>query len=118
MEPAVEAACFRGYIDIARLFLQTYHCKEHAKKCARSAFSSALNGGRENIVRLALEYDPSIRDSDCERVGAFPSGVERGLFLLPDERVKYGCDTKSPPQPPIQHEEDNSTYAKFDAQLP
>lgn len=64
IEPAVEAACFRDYVDIARLFLQTYISKKDGKRCAWRAFGSALNGGRETIARLALEYDPSLEDNE------------------------------------------------------
>lgn len=60
MVPAVEAACFRGHIDVARLFLETYHSKGSSsnRSCAVHAFDAAMDGGRESIVRLARQYEP------------------------------------------------------------
>jgi len=64
MVPAVEAACFRGPIDVARLFLQTYHSKYSSanRSCAVYAFDATMDGGRESIVRLAPQYDPFCDD--------------------------------------------------------
>lgn len=55
-EPKLVAACFKGHVGVAALFLQRY-----SSKASWAAFSVALNGGHETIARLALEYEPRIR---------------------------------------------------------
>ncbi|KAL4919657.1 hypothetical protein BDW62DRAFT_199672 [Aspergillus aurantiobrunneus] len=72
---ALQAAAFNGY---------TY-----GSKAAYSAFSAAVNGGQEVIVRAALESEPKIRDPDEPDGSEVLCSVGGGLSLLPkDDRIQ------------------------------
>lgn len=42
IEPAVKAACFRGYVETARLFLQIYFPKKHGDLCVHGTRMALL----------------------------------------------------------------------------
>ncbi|KAJ5837197.1 hypothetical protein N7447_003223 [Penicillium robsamsonii] len=81
---AIESASFRGHLEVTRLLLQAF-----GKKAAYYAFSAGLDGGRENVMQLALEWKPEIKASDL------PDGTEMlcsaggGLSLLPSADKGY-----------------------------
>ncbi|KAJ5680260.1 hypothetical protein N7536_011399 [Penicillium majusculum] len=82
--PAVESASFRGHLEVTRLLLQTF-----GKKAAYSAFSAGLDGGRENVTQLALEWKPEIKASDLPNGGGEFCSVGGGLSLLPSGDSNY-----------------------------
>lgn len=82
--PAVESASFRDHLEVTRLLLQTF-----GKKAAYSAFSAGLDGGRENVTHLALEWKPEIKASDLPNGGVVFCSVGGGLSLLPSGDSNY-----------------------------
>ena len=77
-KPAIKAACFKGYFDIAKLFLET-----GGKKAAFFAFDAAMEAGQETIIRLALEYDPKLKNSELPDGSEMYCSAGGGLSLLP-----------------------------------
>lgn len=92
---AVEAACFRGHMEVAKLFLRRF-----GSKAAGFAFSSALNGGHETIVRLALEYEAGILGSELPDGSEMLCSAGASLSLLPSK------DENFTRRPRFQNEED------------
>ncbi|KAJ5593128.1 hypothetical protein N7537_010032 [Penicillium hordei] len=82
--PAVESASFRGHLEVTRLLLQTF-----GKKAAYYAFSAGLNGGRENVMQLALQWNPEIKASDLPDGSEGYCSMGGGLSLLPSGDRNY-----------------------------
>lgn len=82
--PAVESASFRGHLEVTRLLLQTF-----GKKAAYHAFSAGLDGGRESVMQLALEWKPEIRASDLPDGSEGLCSMGGGLSLLPSRDSDY-----------------------------
>jgi ankyrin repeat protein len=117
VNPAVEAACFRGYMDIAKLFLQTY-----GQRIAFTVFEAALDGGQEKIAQHALNYAPWLRDP--ERIAeARICGADGSCSLLPDgdrsrSRCRHDKDARCALDEASRNEESHTASSKFDGNLP
>lgn len=90
--PAIVSASFRGHLEVTRLLLQKF-----GRKAAYYAFSAGLDGGRENIMQLALEWKPEIKASDlpsrsgtrCSAAASDSLRERGGLPLLPSADKYY-----------------------------
>ncbi|KAJ0418747.1 ankyrin repeat-containing domain protein [Aspergillus carlsbadensis] len=79
VKAAVDVASFRGHLEVTRLLLETYGIK-----AAHAAFSAAVNAGHEMIVRLALETDPQIDDSEGPDGPGLLRSTSGSLPLFPE----------------------------------
>ncbi|RMJ27936.1 ankyrin repeat protein [Aspergillus sp. HF37] len=113
LRPAINAACFRGYMDIAKLFLQRY-----GSQAAVTVFIAALDGGHDTITRLALEYEPRLREFESPGGPKFSRGGTRSL--LPSSTRLFACyayDSRTHDKA-SEGEACDITSSKFDGRLP